>query len=96
MMKLRKRFSFGSLSLMLVAGFLAISATSQPPEQTRDPQDVLPDVSGKPDAGRAGTKLRKPQMSDTIRASVYADNWFVLYINGQLTAVDSIAFIPTT
>jgi hypothetical protein len=35
-------------------------------------------------------------MSDTIRASVYADNWFVLYINGQLTAVDSIAFIPTT
>jgi hypothetical protein len=39
-------------------------------------------------------KLRKPQMSDTIKANVYADNWFVLYINGELAAVDSIKFIP--
>lgn len=39
-------------------------------------------------------KLRKPQMSDTIRANMYADNWFALYINGELTAVDSIQFIP--
>lgn len=39
-------------------------------------------------------KLRKPQMSDTIQANVYADNWFVLYINGELVAVDSIKFIP--
>jgi len=40
------------------------------------------------------TRLRKPAMADTIRASVYADNWFVLYVNGELVAVDSIAFIP--
>jgi hypothetical protein len=33
-------------------------------------------------------------MADTIRLNVYADNWFVLYINGKLTAVDSIDFIP--
>lgn len=39
-------------------------------------------------------KIRKPQMSDTIRANVYADNSFVLYINGELVAVDSIAFVP--
>ncbi len=39
-------------------------------------------------------KLRKPSMSDTIKASVYADNTFELYINGQLAAVDSIQFIP--
>ena len=39
-------------------------------------------------------KLRKPQMSDTIKANVYADNWFMLYINGELVAVDSIKFIP--
>lgn len=39
-------------------------------------------------------KLRKPSMSDTIKASVYADNTFELYINGQLVAVDSIQFIP--
>jgi hypothetical protein len=39
-------------------------------------------------------KIRKPQMSDTIRANVYADNSFMLYINGELVAVDSIAFVP--
>lgn len=39
-------------------------------------------------------QLRKPTMADTIRATVYADNWFMLYVNGQLVAVDSIAFIP--
>jgi hypothetical protein len=33
-------------------------------------------------------------MSDTIKAAVYADNTFLLYINGELTAVDSISFIP--
>lgn len=37
---------------------------------------------------------RKPTLDDTIRANVYADNWFVLYVNGELVAVDSIAFIP--
>lgn len=41
-----------------------------------------------------GTKLRKPSIADTVRANVYADNWFVLYINGELVAVDSIKFIP--
>ncbi|MFM7107035.1 MAG: hypothetical protein ACKOZU_00240 [Planctomycetaceae bacterium] len=39
-------------------------------------------------------RLRKPSLDDTIRANVYADNWFILYVNGELVAVDSIAFIP--
>lgn len=39
-------------------------------------------------------KLKKPQMSDTIKANIYADNWFMLYVNGELVAVDSIKFIP--
>lgn len=43
-----------------------------------------------PPAGR----IRKPQMSDTVKANMYADNWFVLYVNGELVAVDSIKFIP--
>lgn len=38
--------------------------------------------------------MRKPQVSDTVRANVYADNWFMLYINGELVAVDSIRFLP--
>ena len=33
-------------------------------------------------------------MSDTVKANMYADNWFMLYINGELVAVDSIKFIP--
>lgn len=41
-----------------------------------------------------GGGIRKPALSDTIRANVYADNWFMLYVNGELVAVDSIAFIP--
>lgn len=46
--------------------------------------------SQSPDSAR----IRKPQMTDTIRANVYADNSFMLYINGELVAVDSIAFVP--
>jgi hypothetical protein len=41
-----------------------------------------------------GGRVRKPQMSDTLKANMYADNWFMLYINGELAAVDSIQFIP--
>ena len=33
-------------------------------------------------------------MSDTIKINVYADNWFMLYINGRLVAVDPIEFTP--
>lgn len=39
-------------------------------------------------------RVAKPRISDTVVASIYADNWFVLYINGELVAVDSIAFMP--
>ncbi len=39
-------------------------------------------------------RLRKPDMADTLKLNVYADNWFQLYINGELVAVDSIRFLP--
>lgn len=48
---------------------------------------------GQPAAPPTGG-IRKPSMADTIRANVYADNTFTLYVNGELVAVDSIAFIP--
>ena len=41
-----------------------------------------------------GRPMRKPTMDDTIRGEVYADNWFMLWINGELVAVDPIRFIP--
>ena len=37
---------------------------------------------------------KRPRMSDTVKANIYADNWFEMYINGKLIAVDSIEFIP--
>lgn len=36
----------------------------------------------------------KASADDTITGAIYADNWFALYINGRLTAVDPIAFLP--
>ena len=51
------------------------------------PGDRPPPPSG-------GSKIKKPQMADTVKANMYADNWFMLYINGDLVAVDSIKFIP--
>ena len=33
-------------------------------------------------------------MADTSKVNVYADNWFMMYINGKPVAVDSIDFLP--
>lgn len=52
---------------------------------------ALPPLAAQPPAAR---RIRKPSMEDTIRANVYADNTFQLYVNGTLVAVDSIPFIP--
>lgn len=49
--------------------------------------------AGKPRRG-GPPGLVKPAMSDTVKARVYADNWFMLYVNGELVAVDSIKFTP--
>lgn len=38
--------------------------------------------------------LVKPTLADTIKVSVYADNWFMMYVNGKLRAVDPIEFTP--
>jgi hypothetical protein len=61
-------------------------------------QDGPPGGKKKGGAGKKGggdsKGLIKPSMADTIKVNVYADNWFVLYVNGRLTAVDSIPFTP--
>ncbi|MBI1304301.1 MAG: hypothetical protein GC172_11030 [Phycisphaera sp.] len=46
----------------------------------------------KPPPGQGG--IVKPAMSDTIKGAMYADNWFAMYVNGRLVAVDSIDFLP--
>ena len=46
--------------------------------------------------GKKGDKpgMVKPSMEDTLKLNVYADNWFVLYINGKLRVVDPIDYMP--
>ena len=44
--------------------------------------------------GKGGAKIAKPKIEDAVRATIYADNWLQLYLNGNLVAVDSISFIP--
>ena len=39
-------------------------------------------------------QIRKPRIDETIKANVYANNSFKLYINGEFIAVDSMAFVP--
>jgi hypothetical protein len=74
----------------MLAGIAAISAVAflaglhQPPAPRPEVRRPRPDQRG----------LSKPTMSDTIRGAMYADNWFVMYVNGKLVAVDSIDFLP--
>lgn len=58
-----------------------------------------PSGGNRPDRVRVGapegsTRLVKPEMADTMKLNVYADNWFMLYVNGRLVAVDPIEFTP--
>ena len=48
----------------------------------------------RPRPPRPGPRIAKPRIDDTVKANIYADNWFKLYLNGNLVAVDSISFIP--
>lgn len=72
------------IGIFLLLGALAVMAADAPPAGKKKGGKKGPDPKG----------LVKPTMADTIKANLYADNWFVLYINGKLTAVDSIDFIP--
>jgi len=46
------------------------------------------------ESGEGGPSIHKPIIEDAVKAAIYADNWFQLYLNGNLVAVDSISFIP--
>ncbi len=38
--------------------------------------------------------LIKPSPADALKLNVYADNWFILFINGKLRVVDPIEYMP--
>lgn len=62
---------------------------AQPPERkgTSDKPKRWPSPGG-------ANGLVKPALEDTMKLNVYADNWFMLYVNGRLVAVDPIQFTP--
>jgi hypothetical protein len=74
-----------TLLCTLVAASLLLGADTPATGRTKE---------GRKGAAGKGGSVIKPTLKDTIRANVYADNWFVLYVNGRLVAVDSIDFIP--
>ncbi len=71
-------------------------AAADQPQQQGQPGERRP---GGPGGGKGGGKggppgLIKPSIADTMKLNVYADNWFILYVNGRLVAVDPIQFTP--
>lgn len=87
-----RRLAAGLLLTLTAAAVSAVGlglAAQQPPPRRGDEKkgkgkDKKGDLAG----------LIKPAMSDTMKLNVYADNWFILYINGKLRAVDPIEFTP--
>ncbi|MEO0054706.1 MAG: hypothetical protein RLZZ50_653, partial [Verrucomicrobiota bacterium] len=69
-----------SSSLRVVHARPVGGATAAPKEAPKEP--------------RQAAALIKPAMSDTVKLNIYADNWFMLYVNGRLVAVDPIPFTP--
>ena len=53
---------------------------------------------GKGKGGKGGPGdppgLIKPAPTDALKLNVYADNWFILFINGKLRVVDPIEYMP--
>jgi len=65
-----------------------VAAAPEPPAER-------PRGGGGKGSGKGGPPgLIKPTIADTMKLNVYADNWFMLYVNGRLVAVDPIQFTP--
>ena len=85
------------LRSLTLAALVGVSLVALAQDQPKGPPGGQKKGDGKKKGGGKGGDqkgLVKPAMTDTIKVNVYADNWFVLFINGELTAVDSIKFTP--
>jgi hypothetical protein len=77
----------------------AAIAPADPEAAVDTADDPGPPPGGKGKKGKGGKKGDKPGMvkpapEDTLELNVYADNWFILYINGKLRVVDPIEYMP--
>lgn len=72
-----------------------VEAPAPPPPTAAEPQKGGGEgKGGKKKKGGGPPGLVKPSIADTMKLNVYADNWFMLYVNGRLVAVDPIQFTP--
>jgi hypothetical protein len=79
-----------------LAANAADPARANPPPAGGEPRPG-PGGRGGPGGGKGKggpPGLIKPSIADTMKLNVYADNWFILYLNGRLVAVDPIQFTP--
>lgn len=85
--------SGGSVGLVRPVGQVGPKTAEAPPAP---PDAAEPKKGGGKGKGNVSPAngLVKPSIADTIKLNVCADNWFMLYINGRLVAVDSIQFTP--
>jgi phosphatidylethanolamine-binding protein (PEBP) family uncharacterized protein len=80
----------GSASLTVTYARAATQTPAAAPSETTGKQD---NAKRRKPAGK-DSGLIKPSLTDTMKLNVYADNWFMLYVNGRLVAVDPIEFTP--
>ncbi len=86
-----------TFALALGAALIWPTTTTAQEPKPKGPPGGQKKGDGKKKGGSKGgdqSGLVKPSMTDTIKVNVYADNWFILFINGELVAVDSIKFTP--
>ena len=84
----------GLVALTAFTATLALLSAQPPGEAKKDDKKDKKDDKGKGKGKGGQPDVIKPTMADTVKANIYADNWFILYINNKLTAIDSIDFIP--
>lgn len=84
-----KILATADLHVVYTRGNPASDSGAVRPEGGQRPKQPEGGGKGKPQDG-----LIKPSISDTMKLNVYADNWFMLYVNGRLVAVDPIQFTP--
>lgn len=88
----RSRLASPPLVALLAILVIGTGATGRGQEQTPPRPASRKDGRARPTG--PNLSVIKPSLADTTKVNVYADNWFALFINGRLVAVDSIAFIP--
>ncbi len=73
---------------VLASASMKVVCETQAKESPASPPPLRPNAENRQPA------LVKPTIDDTVKLNVYADNWFMLYVNGRLVAVDPIQFTP--